>query len=81
MIGVVIPPEYYVPGNSIPDVDFDVGDSWAGVYRNDVFRILCWYLRIVQPGLMPISADKNETRKLFFWFFPSKDPNHTEDLV
>lgn len=32
-------------------------------------------------GLMPISANKNETRKLFFWLFPSKDAEYTEDLV
>ncbi|KAF8335894.1 uncharacterized protein EI90DRAFT_2912314 [Cantharellus anzutake] len=53
--------KYHVDGKKIPDVDFDVGDSWA--------------------GLMPISANKNETRKLFFWFFPSKDPQHVDDLV
>ena len=32
-------------------------------------------------GLMPISGAHNETRKLFFWFFPSKDMKHTDDLV
>ena len=30
---------------------------------------------------MPISSAHNETRKLFFWFFPSKDIKHTDDLV
>lgn len=42
-------------------------------------------LLLIQPlfseGLMPISGDKNETRKLFFWFWPVKDPKHTDDLV
>ncbi|CAE7154371.1 unnamed protein product [Rhizoctonia solani] len=32
-------------------------------------------------GLMPISADPNETRKLFFWFWPSNNPQFTNDLV
>ncbi|KAA8911783.1 putative pheromone processing carboxypeptidase [Sphaerosporella brunnea] len=54
--------EFYVPGTSIPDVDFDVGESYA--------------------GLLPISSKPHETRKLFFWFFPSvtgKAP--TDELV
>ncbi|CAE6419829.1 unnamed protein product [Rhizoctonia solani] len=32
-------------------------------------------------GLMPISADPKETRKLFFWFWPTNNPQHTNDLV
>ena len=36
--------EFYVNGSNIPDVDFDIGPSWA--------------------GLMPISGDPNETRKV-----------------
>ncbi|KAF8319697.1 alpha/beta-hydrolase [Clavulina sp. PMI_390] len=52
---------FHVNGTSLPDVDFDVGDSWS--------------------GLMPISSNANETRKLFFWFWPSKDPKYTDDLV
>ena len=35
---------FYVDGKTIPDVDWDVGPSWA--------------------GLLPISGDKNETRKV-----------------
>jgi len=42
--------DFYVNGARIPEVDFDVGPSWA--------------------GLLPISGDVNETRKLFFWYFP-----------
>lgn len=53
--------QFHVPGTSLPDVDFDVGDSWS--------------------GLMPISGAANETRKLFFWFWPSKDAAHVDDLV
>ncbi|KAF8160848.1 alpha/beta-hydrolase [Crassisporium funariophilum] len=32
-------------------------------------------------GLMPISGAKNETRKLFFWFWPTNNPANTKDLV
>ncbi|KAK0212398.1 alpha/beta-hydrolase [Desarmillaria ectypa] len=32
-------------------------------------------------GLMPISADPNETRKLFFWFWPTNDASSTNDLL
>ena len=39
---------FAVNGTGIPEVDFDVGESYA--------------------GLLPISDDPNETRKLFFWF-------------
>ncbi len=36
--------EFWVNGTSIPDVNWDIGDSWA--------------------GLLPISSDPNETRKV-----------------
>lgn len=42
--------DFAVDGTKIPDVDYDVGESYA--------------------GLLPISSDPHETRKLFFWFFP-----------
>lgn len=32
-------------------------------------------------GLMPISADPAETRKLFFWFFPPGPQGSVDDLV
>ena len=41
---------FAVDGTKIPEVDYDVGESYA--------------------GLLPISNHANETRKLFFWFFP-----------
>lgn len=53
--------EFFVDGASIPEVDFDVGPSWA--------------------GLLPISADPNETRKLFFWFFPPGPQGSLDDLI
>ncbi|KAF8895695.1 alpha/beta-hydrolase [Gymnopilus junonius] len=32
-------------------------------------------------GLMPISGAENETRKLFFWFWPANNPTDTKDLI
>ncbi|KAF6796461.1 carboxypeptidase cpdS [Colletotrichum musicola] len=43
--------KYLVNGTDIPFVDWDLGESYA--------------------GLMPISKEANETRQLFFWYFPS----------
>ncbi|KAK6533722.1 hypothetical protein TWF694_002653 [Orbilia ellipsospora] len=53
--------QYWVNGTTgaIPDVYFDVPESFA--------------------GLMPISAAKNETRQLYFWFFPTLGGKDTED--
>ncbi|MCJ1459669.1 hypothetical protein MMC28_010048 [Mycoblastus sanguinarius] len=53
--------KFVVDGTKIPDVDFDVGESYA--------------------GLVPISSAANETRELFFWFFPSSNPAATDELV
>ena len=39
--------EFYVDGTTIPEVDWDVGPSWA--------------------GLLPISGDKDETRKVRYF--------------
>src|SRR5579862_5008473 len=49
-----MPTGFKVDGKRIPDVDFDVGESYA--------------------GLMPVSGDPQESRELFFWFFPTNDP-------
>ncbi|KAG6837827.1 hypothetical protein H0H93_016195 [Arthromyces matolae] len=32
-------------------------------------------------GLMPISGNKNETRKLFFWFWPTNNASNAKDLT
>ncbi|KAK7023508.1 hypothetical protein VNI00_016726 [Paramarasmius palmivorus] len=53
--------EFFVDGTTIPEVDFDIGPSWA--------------------GLLPISSDPNETRKLFFWFFPPGPQGSLDDLI
>jgi carboxypeptidase D len=47
--------EFVVNGSAIPEVDFDIGESYA--------------------GLLPISQAPNEERQLYFWFFPSTEPN------
>ncbi|KIJ33176.1 hypothetical protein M422DRAFT_183566 [Sphaerobolus stellatus SS14] len=53
--------QFFVDGTTIPEVDFDVGPSWA--------------------GLLPISSAKNETRELFFWFFPPGPQGSSDDLI
>lgn len=52
---------FVVNGSAIPLVDFDVGESYA--------------------GLLPISSAANETRELFFWFFPSANPAACSELT
>lgn len=55
------PTEYAVNGTNIPDVDFDIGESYA--------------------GLMPISKAANESSQLYFWFFPSENPDASEEIL
>jgi len=50
-----------VDGTTIPDVNFDIGPSWA--------------------GLLPISSATNESRELFFWFFPPGPQGSSDDLI
>ncbi|KAE9967794.1 hypothetical protein EG327_011300 [Venturia inaequalis] len=52
---------FWVNGKAIPDVPFDVGESYA--------------------GLLPISTSKNETRELYFWFFPSANPKASGEIT
>ncbi|OAP65364.1 hypothetical protein AYL99_01336 [Fonsecaea erecta] len=52
--------KFAVNGTGIPDVDFDVGESYA--------------------GLLPISSEKNAS-ELYFWFFPSTNPNATNEIL
>ena len=53
--------KFVVNGSAIPDVDFDLGESYA--------------------GLLPISQAPNEPRQLYFWFFPSTNPDAGEEVV
>ncbi|KAL8817509.1 MAG: hypothetical protein Q9223_003672 [Gallowayella weberi] len=53
--------KFVVNGTAIPDVDFDIGESYA--------------------GLLPISSAPNETRELYFWFFPSENPSASDEIT
>lgn len=53
--------EFAVNGSAIPDVSFDIGESYA--------------------GLLPISSSPNETRELYFWFFPSENPAAADEIT
>jgi len=52
---------YAVDGTALPDVHFDIGESYA--------------------GLMPVSDSPNEKRELYFWFFPSSNPDATDEVT
>ncbi|KAF2667834.1 serine carboxypeptidase [Microthyrium microscopicum] len=52
---------FVVNGSAVPDVTWDLGESYA--------------------GLLPISGAANETRKLFFWFFPSTNPDAGDEIT
>jgi len=52
---------FAVNGTGIPDVNFDIGESYA--------------------GLLPISSAKGETRDLFFWFFPTTNPDKKDEIT
>jgi carboxypeptidase D len=54
-------PAFAVNGSGIPEVPFDIGESFA--------------------GLLPISDSPDETRKLFFWFFPSTAEKTPEEVT
>jgi carboxypeptidase D len=53
--------QFEVNSTGIPDVDFDIGESYA--------------------GLLPISQAANESRQLFFWFFPTTNPDAGNEVV
>ena len=53
--------KFYVDGSKIPEVDFDIGESYA--------------------GLLPISSDPNEERQLYFWYFPSSNPEGANETT
>ncbi|KAK3377944.1 putative serine-TYPE carboxypeptidase F precursor [Podospora didyma] len=53
--------KFAVNGTGIPDVNFDVGESYA--------------------GSLPISSDPNEESNLFWWFFPSTNPDAKKEIL
>lgn len=42
---------------------------------------ITWDVGESYAGLLPITDDKNEKRKLFFWFFPSYSPQPKDEIV
>jgi len=50
-----------VDGTGIPDVNFDVGESYS--------------------GYLPISSDPKDENKLFWWFFPSTNPDASKEIL
>lgn len=52
--------EFAVNGTGIPDVDFDVGESYA--------------------GSIPVTTDEAGDY-LFFWFFPSTNPDADKEIL
>ncbi|KAK3714519.1 hypothetical protein LTR37_007825 [Vermiconidia calcicola] len=52
--------KFKVDGKGIPFVDFNVGESYA--------------------GLLPIS-DEEDVSELFFWFFPSNNPQADDEIL
>ncbi|CAH0052024.1 unnamed protein product [Clonostachys solani] len=53
--------KFAVDGTAIPEVKFDIGESYA--------------------GLLPISQAANETKELYFWFFPSTNASVDDEVV
>ncbi|KAM0323834.1 hypothetical protein ACHAQA_008412 [Verticillium albo-atrum] len=53
--------KFVVNGTGIPEVNFDIGESYA--------------------GLLPISQSPDEERELYFWFFPTTNPDAGDEVV
>ena len=53
--------KFAVNGTAIPEVDFDIGESYA--------------------GLLPISQAEDEERQLYFWFFPTTNPDAGDEVA
>lgn len=53
--------DFAVNGSAFPEVDFDLGESYA--------------------GLVPVSKAPDETKKLFFWFWPSVVEDAPKEVV
>lgn len=54
-----------VNGTGVPEVDFDLGESYAG-------RL---------PIAAPNSTGSSSENELFFWFFPSKNPAASNEIT
>lgn len=72
--------EFYVNGATIPQVNFDVGPSWAGLIpissaANETRKVCIGKFTddgFVLLGVIP---------QLFFWFFPPGPEGSLDDLI
>lgn len=55
------PKGYAIDGTAIPDVSFDIGESYA--------------------GSLPISSNASDPNQLYWWFFPSTNPDAKKEIV
>ncbi|KAK7045654.1 hypothetical protein VNI00_007487 [Paramarasmius palmivorus] len=74
--------QFFVDGTTIPDGKF----SELRRRQVDLFELITnlslrWNPGPSWAGLMPISGDPDETRKLFFWFWPTTNVENTNNLV
>jgi carboxypeptidase D len=53
--------EFIVNGTNIPEVTFDIGESYA--------------------GLLPIPSSGDLTSELYFWFFPTANPDGKDEIT
>ncbi|OBZ69475.1 Serine-type carboxypeptidase F [Grifola frondosa] len=70
--------EFFVDGTKIPD-----GDIFVLVYftMTNVSYTVNFDAGPSWAGLLPISGDPHETRKLFFWFWPTNNASNVNDLL
>lgn len=61
--------EFAVDGTSLPEVDFDVGESYAG------------RLSIYGANSTSRFANRTSENELFFWFFPSENELASNEIV
>lgn len=52
---------FAVNGSGIPNIDFDVGESYAGA--------------------LSISSNASDENALWFWFFPSDNPDASDEIT
>lgn len=61
--------EFLINGTSLPYVPFDIGDSYGGVLP-------------VGSGTNGTFPSGNATeQQLYFWFFPSENPEATDEIL
>lgn len=71
--------QFWVNGKTIPEVNLHF--ARVHVYMIKYLNQVDFDVGDSWSGLLPISSDPNETRKLFFWFFPPTSKGSTDDLI